>query len=171
MAEPLVRQSVLDRLIGDHLVYEGAGDRGRPPRTWDESIDVLRRNLLRDLEALLNTRQTSDPAGEPHEHLSRSVYNYGLRDITLFSADSSETPGELRRTIEATIEQYEPRLADVHVRLVESGTSTDRRVEFLVEGTLLTEPDPERVEFDTVLEITSRRFEVSPHTSTHATDA
>ena len=171
MAEPLVRQSVLDRLIGENLVYEGAGDRGRPPRTWDESVTVLKRNLLRDLEYLLNARQTSDPARAPHEHLSRSAYNYGLRDITLFSADSSETPGELRRTIEATIEQFEPRLTDVRVRLVESGTSTGRRVEFSIEGTLLTKPDPEQVEFDTVLEITSRRFKVSPHTSTHTTDA
>ena len=74
-------------------------------------------------------------------------------------------------SIEATIEQFEPRLTDVRVRLVESGTSTGRRVEFSIEGTLLTEPDPEQVEFDTVLEITSRRFKVSPHTSTHTTDA
>jgi predicted component of type VI protein secretion system len=34
-----------------------------------------------------------------------------------------------------------------------------------VEATLRTDPDPERVEFDTVLETTSKRFEVSvePH--------
>jgi type VI secretion system protein ImpF len=165
MAEPLVRQSVLDRLIGEDVVYEGAGDRGRPPRTWDDSVTLLQRNLLRDLEWLLNARRTTDAAGPPHEHLSRSVYNYGLRDIATFSADASETPDELRRTIEATIELYEPRLTDVRVKLVESGSSTSRKVKFLVEGTLRTEPEPEQVEFDTVLEITSKRFEVSTHTT------
>lgn len=160
MAEPLVRQSVLDRLTGDDLLYEGAGDRGRPPRTWEDSADLLRRNLLRDLEWLLNTRQVSEPADDTYEHLRRSVYNYGLRDISTFSADSSETADELRRVIERTIERFEPRMTDVRVTLVTDASSKDRTVRFHVEGTLRTEPDPERVEFDTVLEITSKRFEV-----------
>jgi predicted component of type VI protein secretion system len=34
-------------------------------------------------------------------------------------------------------------------------------VRFRVEATLRTEPDPERVEFDTVLELATKRFEVS----------
>lgn len=163
MADPLVRQSVLDRLIGEDLLYEGAGDRGRPPRDWDESVRILKRNLLRDLEWLLNTRRVSDSAGARHELLGRSVYNFGLRDISTFSADSSETPAKLREEIERTIETFEPRLVDVRVRLVDDGDATDRKVKFLVDGTLRTEPDPQRVEFDTVLEITSKRFEVSSH--------
>lgn len=167
MAEPLVRQSVLDRVIGEDLLYPGAGERGRPPRRWEESVAVLKQNLLRDLEWLLNTRRTADPAGPEHPHLSRSVFNYGLRDIATFSADASTTPSELRRTIEDTIELFESRLGDVKVTLVDPAKSTDRRVQFLIEGTLRTDPDPERVEFDTVLEITSKRFEVS----SRATDA
>jgi type VI secretion system protein ImpF len=163
MAESLVRQSILDRLLGEDLLYEGAGDRGRPPRTWEESVTVLKRNLLRDLEYLLNTRRTTDVARDPHDHLSRSVYNYGLKDIATFSADSSETPDEVRRTIERAIALFEPRLTDVRVTLTEAGKSTDRKVEFHIEGTLQTEPDPERVEFDTVLEIAKKRFEISPH--------
>lgn len=161
MPEFQARQSVLDRILRSDLVYEGAGDRGREPRSWEESVGLLKQNLLRDLQWLLNTRRTSDADLEGYPHLVRSVYNYGLEDITAFSADSSETPGELRRTIEATIERFEPRLADVRVTLVDTGKSTERRIRFLVEGTLRTEPDPERVEFDTVLEIASKRFEVS----------
>lgn len=151
--------------MGTDLLYEGAGDRGRPPRDRGESVSLLKRNLLRDLEWLLNTRRSSEALDPDQEHLARSVYAYGLRDIATFSADSSETPAELRRTIEDTIELFEPRLTDVRVTLVEPGKSTDRRVVFLVEGTLRTEPDPERVEFDTVLEITSKRFEVSSRAS------
>jgi type VI secretion system protein ImpF len=67
----------------------------------------------------------------------------------------------LRRTIEDAIELFEPRLTDVRVTLVDSGTSARRRVRFLIEGQLQTDPDPQQVEFDTVLEIPSKRFEVS----------
>lgn len=165
MAEPLVRQSVLDRLIGADLLYEGAGDRGRPPRDWAESVAILKRNLLRDLEWLLNTRRVSEPARAPHEHLARSIYNYGLPDISTFSADSSETPAQLRSTIEDVIETFEPRLGDVRVALVDLADRADQKVKFLIEGTLQTEPEPERVEFDTVLEIASKRFEVSSHST------
>lgn len=165
MPDHLARQSVLDRILRTDLLYEGAGDRGRKPRGWDESVGLLKRNLLRDLQWLLNTRRTSDDELEAHPHLRRSVYNFGLEDITTFSADSSETPAELRRTIETTIERFEPRLTDVRVTLVDPGESGQRRIRFLVEGSLRTDPDPERVEFDTVLEITSKRFEVSSRRS------
>ncbi len=134
---------------------------------------ILKRNLLRDLEWLLNTRRTQQlteegkeeegASGPAYRHLGRSLYNYGLVDIASFDADSSKTPEELRRTIEETIERFEPRLEEVTVTLVEAAKSTDRRVQFLIEGTLRTEPDPERVEFDTVFEIASKRFEVSTH--------
>ncbi|MDX1394526.1 MAG: type VI secretion system baseplate subunit TssE [Gemmatimonadota bacterium] len=161
MSEPLVRQSVLDRLTRRDLLYQGAGDRGRTPRTWDESAELLKRNLLRDLEWLLNTRQVSEPADETYPHLRRSVYNYGLRDISTFSADASETADELRKVIEDTIESFEPRLADVRVRLEADADSRHRTVRFHIEGTLRTEPDPEQIAFDTVLEITSKRFELT----------
>lgn len=170
MAEDLVRQSVLDRLIGADVVVKGGGS-ARLPRTWEESVEVLEQNVLRDLEHLLNTRQTSEPAEPPLEHLSRSVFNYGLVDLGTLSADSSLTPGEIRRRIKKVIELFEPRLTDVEVVDPTEGTeeARDRKlrraVRFRVEATLRTEPEPERVEFDTVLEATSKRFEVkaTPH--------
>ena len=171
MAEDLVKQSVLDRLIGSDRIVAGGGGAGRPARTWEESVRLLERNVLRDLEHLLNTRQISDPAAFPHEHLERSVYNYGLLDFSNLSADSSRTPDEIRRLIKEAIELFEPRLTDVEVvdpdSEEEDGGSgkLHRRVRFRVEATLRTDPEPERVEFDTVLDVTRKRFEVSgePH--------
>jgi len=171
MADDLVRQSVLDRLIGSDLISVGGGSRGRPARTWEESVKVLERNVLRDLEQLLNTRQVSEPAGSLHQHLSDSIYNFGLLDFASLSADAAGTADEIRRLIKESIERFEPRLTDVEVLdpgLTESDSKKERsrrRIRFRVEATLRTDPDPERVEFDTVLETTSKRFEVSvePH--------
>jgi type VI secretion system protein ImpF len=171
MAEDLVRQSVLDRLTGADLVVKGGGGEGRPARTWEESVRLLEKNVLRDLEKLLNTRQVSEPAGTPHKHVEKSVYNYGLLDFSNLTADSSRTPDEIRRLIKEAIELFEPRLMDVEVvdplegEEKKRGQVLQRTVRFRVEATLRTDPDPERVEFDTVLDVTNKRFEVSgePH--------
>lgn len=165
MAEDLVRQSVLDRLIGADQIRTGGSKEGRSARTWRESVAILEQNVLRDVEALLNTRQVASPAGPSHPHVTDSIYNYGLLDVTTLSADSGETAHEIRRHIRETIERFEPRLADVEVvdpgEDKEDKRSATRMVRFRVEATLRTEPDPERVEFDTVLELATKRFEVS----------
>ncbi len=187
MAEELVRQSVFDRLTGSDRLSEAifvdeppaekvkkAGARPakrrptsvrrRLPRTWEESVAVLKRNVLRDLEQLFNARQISEPARSPHEQLERSVYNYGLRDVATFAADSSAGTADLQKAIETTIALFEPRIKELRVKLVDGGDPKDptkQRVRFVVSGTLRTEPDPEQIEFDTVLESTSRHFEVS----------
>lgn len=167
MAEDLVRQSVVDRIIGADRIVTGGGDQGRPARTWAESVDLLEKNVLRHLEQLLNTRRVSEPATSPLDQLERSLYNYGLTDFSDLSADSSATPDEVRRMIRESIELFEPRLTDVNVvdpdlgATGKKGSKHRRTVRFRVEATLRTDPDPERVEFDTVLDVVSKRFEVS----------
>lgn len=159
-SEPTIRHSVLDRILGGDRKWDGSR-----PSTWEESLALVKTSLLRDLQWLLNTRQISEPAGPPHEYLAKSLYNYGLPDIANLSADSSETAGKLRKFIEDTIEQFEPRLTGVRVTLVAPADSKDRRVKFFIEADLKVEPETERVEFDTVLEISSGKFAVSSHDS------
>lgn len=158
MAEPTLKHSVLDRLVGADRKWDGTR-----PTGWSDSLDVIKRGLLRDLQWILNTRQTSEPAEDPFEYLKQSVFNFGLPDITTLSASSSETPARLRRYIEDAIEMFEPRLTDVRVTMSDRGSSKDRRVQFLIEAELDVDPDPERVEFDTVLEVSSGKFAVSSH--------
>lgn len=145
-----VRQSVLDRLIQD----------GTPePRTWEASVDLMKRNLLRDLEKLLNTREGGDPLGPPYEELERSVYTYGLPDFASMAAESARTPSRLLRSIEKEIELFEPRLSNVRISLADEDSAA-RRLRFVIEATLRLEPDPERVEFDTVLEMDSGQIRI-----------
>lgn len=167
MADEMVRQSVLDRLTGADLLSHGGGGQGRRARTWEESVELLERNVMRDLEQLLNTRQISEPAESPYDHLANSLYNYGLVDFASMSADASETAERIRRFIKESIQRFEPRLMDVAVvdpGEGETGSGTGRskrQIRFRVEATLRTDPEPERVEFDTVLETTSKRFKVN----------
>jgi len=158
MAEPTLKPSVLDRLMGSDRRWDGTR-----PSGWTESLEVVKRSLLRDLQWLLNTRQVSQPAQDPHELLSSSVFNFGLPDITALSATSSETPTRLRRFIEEAVERFEPRLTEVRVTISDPGKSADRRVQFLIEAELKVDPEPERVEFDTVLELSSGKFAVTSH--------
>jgi type VI secretion system protein ImpF len=146
-----VTQSVLDRLLDD----DDAGTGGTP---WSRSAARLRSALMRDLEWLLNTRQTIEPADASHPEVQRSVYQFGLPDLTSLSAGSDRVRRQLLRQVEDAIELFEPRLSRVRVTAAEDAPGGGRELRFTVEGLLQMDPEPERVAFDTVLETSSGTF-------------
>jgi type VI secretion system protein ImpF len=155
--ESTVRPSVLDRLL------QGESGGGGSLR---ESVDAVRASVLRDLDWLLNTRRTSEPAPAVLTELRHSLYHYGLRDLTSHSADHSETPTRLAREIEELIRVFEPRLSGVRVRVPEedaqasAGAASRRRMHFRIEATLDLDPEPQDVVFDTVLDVARGSFQV-----------
>ncbi len=154
-AERPVRLSVLDRLIDPDP--RAAAD---PPRTREQSVTELKAALLRDVTWLLNTRRVIEPAPDRYPELQTSVYHYGLPDITSLSGDSLEVRRRLARQVEETIRLFEPRLMGVKVTAADPKGENERRIRFVIEGILRTDPDPERVVFDTVFEPVSGAFEV-----------
>ena len=153
--ERSARQSVLDRLVDTE---PGVGD---PPPSLAHSIRQMKASVRRDLEWLLNTRRTLVEIPEEFEELPRSVFAYGLRDISSLSRDSLETRIALVQEVEQAIARFEPRLADVRVSLGETeADGVNREVRFVVEALLRMDPNPEQVVFDTVLELASGDFEV-----------
>jgi type VI secretion system protein ImpF len=150
--ERAVRQSVLDRLLEED---EGAGSAGTP---WSRSVARTKAALLRDLEWLLNTRRTVEPAPAWCPEVQRSLYHYGLPDLSSMSAGSEAVKRRLLRDVEEAVQVFEPRLARVRVALAEGA---EREVRFVVEGVLQMDPEPQRVSFDTVLETASGTFRVS----------
>jgi type VI secretion system protein ImpF len=153
--EKTVRLSVLDRLIDRHPgIGGGAG-------TWSGSVEALKKSLLQDLEWLLNTRRIAEPAPDQFAEVRRSVYHYGLPDVTSKSADSPQVQLDLARDIEECIRTFEPRLTAVRVSVRSEGEKGSRLARFVIEGLLRLDPDPERVLFDTILETPTGKFFIS----------
>ena len=153
--ERTVQRSVLDRLIDTD-----PDSNTEAPMTWAQSVRELKRALRRDLEWLLNTRRIVQPAPEGFTELPRSVYHYGLPDITSLAAQSGSARDWLRRQVEETIMLFEPRLSGVRVSIATTDEEGRRELRFVIDGLLRMEPSPEQVVFDTVLEVTSATFEV-----------
>jgi type VI secretion system protein ImpF len=173
-----VQQSVLDRLTN---FYEAPADdpraagaerdlpasAARRRTTWELSVQALKDALRRDLEWLLNTRRTPAAAPEELAELTRSVYHFGLPDMTSLSRTSPRDRERLARLVEEAVAIFEPRLSGVRVSVVEGGNGSggrggeeSRDVRFVIEGLLRMDPAPERVVFDTVLETPSGEYQV-----------
>jgi type VI secretion system protein ImpF len=99
----------------------------------------------------MNARRTSDPEPNRLPELSRSVYHYGLPDLTSLSRDSGESLARLAVFVEQALALYEPRLTNVKVTAVPQDDSPLADVRLQVEAVLRLEPSPERITFDTVM--------------------
>ena len=153
--EHIVTQSVLERLID------------REPREPSElspnraqSVRQLKASLRRDLEWLLNSRRTPEPAGSEYDELERSVYNYGLPDLTSLSWQSERDRQRLTRILEVALEFFEPRLRRIRVIPVGELSAKQPVLRFQIEGMLQMAPAPEHVSFDTVLQLSSGEYQV-----------
>lgn len=152
--ELIVTQSLIDRLIDDD-----PGTRLDPPATRSGSFRQFKNGVRRDLEWLLNTRQNPDPAPREFKELFRSLYNYGLPDITSISRQSVNEQRRLLQALEQALMAYEPRILGVNVSL-EASSQSFRTLRFRIEGMLRVDPSPEHVSFDTVLDVPTGEYEV-----------
>ena len=156
--EKNVTPSLLDRLI-DRDPKQPAD----PPVTRQQSVRNLKASLRHDLEWLLNTRRNPEEAPDAYKELSRSLFNYGLPDVTSLSLNSPKDRMRLLRSLENTISTFEPRLDHVKITAVET-TNTNvnltRVLRFQIEGLLKMDPVPEQVSFDTVLQLISGEYQV-----------
>jgi type VI secretion system protein ImpF len=153
--EQIVTQSVLERLIDREP--ESSTD---APKSYAQSVRQLKASLRRDLEWLLNTRRTPEAADHKFPHLSRSVYNYGLPDITSLNHESTADRQRLLQTIESIIATFEPRLTRVKVAPLDGGRGGVHVLRFQIEGMLDMDPEPEHISFDTVLQLASGQYQV-----------
>jgi type VI secretion system protein ImpF len=152
--ELIITQSLLDRLSDDE-----PGTPADPSTTRAQSFRAFKAALRRDLEWLLNTRQTPAPAPEERRELSRSLYMYGLPDMMALSAQNVQDRTLLQDYLRKAVEFFEPRLFDVRV-ISEPVAPNSRMLRFRIEGLARIDPAPEQVTFDTVLELTSGEYEV-----------
>lgn len=143
--------SIIDRLIDP----ESAGT--SILIGYDERKMMLA--VRRDLEELLNTRQTHVGLPEAYEQIHRSIIAYGLPDLVSMEAITVRQREIIADKIRQIIEMFEPRLKDVRVQYVPSDNRSERSIKFKVDARLAVDPSPE-VMFDTVLELSSGQYEV-----------
>ncbi len=150
-----VTPALLDRLIDLEPDVAAA-----PPVSRSQSVRQLKAALRRDLEWLLNTRRIPEEVPESYQELHRSLYNYGLPDVTSMSLNSPRDRQRLLRLVEQTITIFEPRLTAVRVRALESKDSGPRMLRFQIDALLKMDPAPEQVLFDTLLQLNSGEYQV-----------
>ncbi len=162
MAKNEIERTVQPSLL-DRLTDADPRSTADPRITYAESVRRFKASIQRDLEWLLNTRRIPEPVPEDwFEHLPRSVYYYGLPDITSLSRDASESRAYLLRDVEAAIAAFEPRLSDVRITVVEvEGEQFRRELRFHIEATLRMDPTPEHVVFDTVLNFANGEYDIA----------
>ncbi len=142
--------SVLDRLI----IFEREPS---PNQAWYDMAQ-LTEAVRRDVEELLNTRQTHQGLCPGLPETERSIIGYGLPDPGSLEAVTPLQCAEVVRVIESVIRRFEPRLRDVRVELAPYDPRR-RTVEFRVSARLTVEPAPDVV-FDTRLELNTGRYSV-----------
>jgi type VI secretion system protein ImpF len=150
-----LRLPLLDRLIDEEPKAKSEG-----PMNRSTSLARLKTAVRRDLEALLNTRRTPDILPEGCVEILRSVYYYGLPDITSMPSNYLYEQSKLVQSIETAVKTFEPRLDGVRVSLVPvAGVS--RTLRFVIDGMLRIDPLPEHVVYDASIELTSLEVQIS----------
>jgi type VI secretion system protein ImpF len=154
--ERTVLPSLLERLT------DTAPDRaGDPAPSFEASARAFREAVQRDLEWLLNSRRTIVPVPDSLGEVRASAFTYGLEDLTGQSFGTAEGRERLLHMVQEAVARFEPRLAHAQVRLVDAEWSAaSPQARFTIEATLLMDPSPERVVFDTVLEVASGTYAV-----------
>jgi type VI secretion system protein ImpF len=151
---------LLDRLIDDAPDVERD-----PPISAAEAVAILRRSVRRDIEALLNARRRWRSWPDGYTELAVSPVGYGISD---FSAGAFNDPAQrdrLRSQIETMIRRFEPRLAQVRVVLLDADNTLDATLHLRIEALLRTEPAPEPIAFDTLVDAATAEVQVKPNTA------
>lgn len=150
LGETTITISVLDRLID--LEPENKAE-NLLSRT--QSLRLLRASVRRDLEWLLNSRRLADPPNENLKEVNKSAYIYGLPDLSALTMATAADRSRLMRQILATINIFEPRLSNVRIVIVETEDPSKKDVRLRIEAMLRTDPVPEPISFDSVIELKS----------------
>lgn len=126
-----------------------------------ESVRRLRSAIRRDLEWLLNSRRVAVPPDPALQELNRSVYMFGLPDISSIHLSDRNEQLRLLGAIERAIQVFEKRLTDVRVvPIKDESHKFIQRLDFRIEGLLQMDPAPELISFDTSLDGVSQNYRV-----------
>ena len=124
-----------------------AGRRLRARQVITESM--LRREVSRDLDALLNTVALNATVDMEHApHVRKSILNFGIPDIAVRTIDENGV-NEIPEEIRTAIINYEPRIAADSLRIARDKKvdPVELKIRFVIRGELVCHPVHVPVEF------------------------
>jgi type VI secretion system protein ImpF len=153
-----VTPSVLDRLLDSD--YKNSRD---VAVSRGESVRELRQAVQRDLENLLNSRNSYSDLPVAFVEAGQSVMTYGLPDFSALNVANPNDQHRLRQLIESTIRTFEPRLIGVTTTLMPA-SATERSMRLRIDARLVMDPSPEAVSFDLIMPLQTLKYEVKDAT-------
>lgn len=124
---------------------------------------VLRREVARDLESLMNTvaMESSEPL-DRFEFVRRSILNYGFPDITHRTIDENSVD-DIKDEIRTVLANYEPRLIPGSVKVTRDDTvdRAELKIRFTVNAELFCDPVNVPVEFIAEVDMDSGKIQIS----------
>jgi len=143
-SKSLPLQSLFDRFIQPY----------GPSTTQEQAERQLQEVVRRDVEWLLNTRRIPDEVPAHFKEVRKSVYLWGLPDLTSFAVRSRPDRMRLQRLLQEAISTMEPRLTDVRV-IVEDSMDQTYAIRFTISATLVAPPCVDKVSFNTVVDLST----------------
>jgi type VI secretion system protein ImpF len=158
MAQPSAKSSLLPSIL-DRLI-EPKENEAVDLTLRGQSVRELEEAVRRDLQDLLNTRQTAVEGYPDDTELSHSLLTFGLPELSSFDPTIPDQRRSLQAIIERTIRQFEPRLMDVRVTSMTADAASGRGLRMCVEALLRVSPAPLPITFDTVVKPGSGEWQV-----------
>jgi type VI secretion system protein ImpF len=143
---------------GDRIL---AGRRTSPRAAITEPL--LRREVARDLEGLLNTISLDSTVDMTQvEFVRKSIINFGFPDITHRSIDEL-TVDDIKDEIHSVLVHYEPRLLPRSLQVLRDKTvdQAELKIRFLVHADLSCDPVNVPVEFVADVELGSGKIVIN----------
>jgi len=129
------------------------------------TVEAMYHSVLSDLEDLLNSVQTLQTIPAEFPMLRDSILGYGLPDLASTPAVSPVQRATVGKTIQRAVERFEPRLKNIKVTLLDPEANlVNASLRFRIDARLRVDPAPD-VAFDTVLELGSGKYIISPTTA------
>jgi len=124
---------------------------------------MLRREVARDLEALMNTisLDSSLDLGE-FDYVRKSVLNFGFPDIAHRTIDESSVD-DIKAEIAAVLRNFEPRLvgSSIEISRDRRASAEELKVRFIVRADLCCEPLSVPIEFIAEVELDSGKIQIN----------
>ena len=121
---------------------------------------ALRESVRRELERLLSTR-SSLPVDRLLERPELTVLEYGIPDLSAYSAGNAEDQGLLTGIVARAVAAFEPRLREVRVSVV-AVEDEQRKLRLRIGGVLSAGEIAQPVSFPALLGLKSGRVEIQP---------